>query len=83
MAKRAVGFDRLRQLPIADRLRLVEDLWDTIAAEAPDDALPVSPELQAESDNRLAAHRSDPSATQPWEEVRSRILRERGRRHEM
>jgi putative addiction module component (TIGR02574 family) len=80
MGKRAVDLDRLRQLPIGDRLQLVEDLWDTIAAEAPDEALPVSPELQGELDSRLAAHRSDPSAARPWEEVRSGIIRERGRR---
>lgn len=80
MAKRAVDSDRLRELPIAERLRLVKDLWDTIAADAPDEALPVSPELQAEFDRRLAAQRSDPPAARPWEEVRSEILRERGRR---
>lgn len=80
MAKRAVDFDKLRELPIAQRLQLVEDLWDTIAAEAPDEALPVSPELQAELDSRLEAHRSDPGAARPWEEVRSEIIRERGRR---
>lgn len=79
MAKRAVDFAKLRELPIAERLRLVEDLWDTIAAEAPDEALPVSPELQAELDRRLGDHRSDPTAAGPWEEIRSGILRERGR----
>ena len=31
MAKRAVDLDQLRQLPVAERLQLVEDLWDTIA----------------------------------------------------
>lgn len=79
MAKRAFDFDSLRELPIPDRLQLVEDLWDTIAAEAPDEAFPVSPELQAELDRRLADYRSDPNAARPWSEVRSGILRERRR----
>lgn len=77
MAKPAPDFDRLRTLPIPDRLQLVEDLWDTIAAESPDEALPVSPELQAELDRRLAAHHADPSSARPWDEVRAKILRGR------
>ncbi len=77
MAKRAVDLDELRRLPVADRLQLVEDLWDSIAAEAPDEALPLTPELAAELDRRLAEHRADPAAARPWPEVRAEILRER------
>ena len=74
MAKRAVDLQQLRQLPISERLQLVEALWDSIAAEAPDDAFPVSPELAAELEQRLADHRANPDAARPWEEVRAEIV---------
>ena len=74
MAKRAVDLQQLRQLPISERLQLVEELWDSIAAEAPDDAFPVSPELAAELEQRLADHRANPDAARPWEEVRAEIV---------
>ena len=81
MAKRAVDLTQLRKLPIADRLQLVEDLWDSIADEAPDEAFPLSPEIAAELDRRLAEHKANPSAVRPWAEVRADILagRKRGR----
>ena len=79
MAKRAVDLDHLRQLPVAERLQLVEDLWDTIAEEAPDDAVPLSPELAAELDRRLREHEDNPSAARPWADVRADILKGRDR----
>lgn len=62
-------------LSVAERLQLVADLWDSIAGEAPDDAFPITPELAAELDRRLAEHEADPSTAIPWDEVRARILR--------
>jgi putative addiction module component (TIGR02574 family) len=79
MAKRAVDLDHLRQLPISERLQLVEDLWDTIAAEAPDEAVPLSPELAAELDRRLHEHEANPSAARSWAHVRADILKGRDR----
>ena len=74
MAHPAVDLNALRQLSVAERLQLVEDLWDSIAQDAPDEALPVTPELAAELDRRIAEYERDPSAGQPWEVVRARIL---------
>ena len=47
----------LNNLPVEDRLKLVQDLWDSIAADTGD--LPVDPEHIAEIRERLAAYRSD------------------------
>ncbi|HEV3075573.1 MAG TPA: addiction module protein [Thermoanaerobaculia bacterium] len=63
----------LFELPVAERLRLVELLWDSIAAEP--EAVPITDELKAELDRRLADFEADPESGSPWEEVRSRILR--------
>ena len=73
MAHPAYDFEQLRQLSVSERLQLVEDLWDTIAADAPDDAFPVTPELAAELERRLAEHQADPAAARPWDEVYARL----------
>lgn len=62
-------------LPVAERLQLVEEIWDTIAA-APD-ALPLSEEDKRLIEERLEARRRDPQAGSSWEEVYARILSRR------
>jgi putative addiction module component (TIGR02574 family) len=75
MSDPAFDFESLRRLPVAERLQLVGDLWDSIAQDAPDEALPITPELAAELDRRLAESDADPSAGVPWDQVRAEILR--------
>jgi putative addiction module component (TIGR02574 family) len=48
---------KLRELPVEERIKLVEDLWDSIAADKK--ALPVTPEQRAELDRRLDAYEMD------------------------
>ena len=43
--------DGVRSLDLAQRLRVVEDLWDDIASEA--DLLPLTPAQRKELDKRL------------------------------
>jgi putative addiction module component (TIGR02574 family) len=74
MATPAVDFEALRRLSVSERLQLVEDLWDTIAQDAPDAALPLTPEMAAELDRRLAEHEANPGAAIPWETVRAELL---------
>jgi len=62
-------------LPLAERLQLVEDIWDTIAA-APE-ALPLTDEDRQLIDRRLTARQCDPQAGSPWEEVHARIVARR------
>jgi putative addiction module component (TIGR02574 family) len=47
----------LRDLPLNERIRLVEDLWDSIASDQ--NALPLTPEQQAELDRRLDAYEAN------------------------
>ena len=47
----------LTALPIQDRLRVVESLWDSIPA---DTAVEVSPEQRAELQRRIAARERSP-----------------------
>jgi len=61
-------------LPVAERLRLVETIWDSIA-EVPE-ALELTKAQEAELDSRLDAYRKDPAAGSPWPEVKARILKQ-------
>ena len=66
--------DELLTLPLAERIELVEDLWDSIAADA--GSVPVPESHRRELARRRAAHREDPNAARPWEEVRKRLWAE-------
>jgi putative addiction module component (TIGR02574 family) len=48
---------KLRELPVEERIKLVEDLWDSIAADRK--ALAITPDQQAELDGRLKAYEVD------------------------
>ena len=70
-----------RALSIAERLQLVEDVWDSIATEQPDaTALPITAAERAELDRRLDAHANDSGAAVPWSEVRAALARSPKRR---
>lgn len=68
------GATNYRSLPISERIELVEDIWNSIAEEAPGDTVPLTPEQRAELHRRLDAHRADPSSSIPWEAVRKRLF---------
>ena len=57
----------LRKLPLDERIRLVEDLWDSIASDQ--NALPLTSDQRAELDRRLDAYEADGDAGRPAEEV--------------
>ena len=61
----------LQHLSIAERILLVEQIWDSIAAESA--ALPVTPAQQEELDRRLEAFQNTPGEGDRWDRVKSRI----------
>lgn len=63
--------DALFQLPIAERMQLLEDLWDSIV-DSPE-TLPLTDGQKAELDRRLAAWRERPSEGASWPDVWARI----------
>lgn len=62
------------KLSVSERIQLVEDIWDSIAAEAPDDAFGLSQAQKAELHRRVAEHQADPSSAVPWEQVRAKLF---------
>lgn len=66
--------DAILKLPVAERLDLVEAIWDSLAdSPEAETALALTDEQRAELDRRLAEHLQDPSSAIPWEEVRRRL----------
>jgi putative addiction module component (TIGR02574 family) len=59
-------------LTVAERIQLVEELWDSIA-DAPE-VLELTDAQKAELDRRLEAHRADPDSAIPWETLRRELL---------
>jgi putative addiction module component (TIGR02574 family) len=61
----------IRQLPIPERLQLVEQIWDSIAED--EKQFQLTEAQRAELDRRLAAHEADPGRGSPWNEVKKRL----------
>ncbi|MCE2903089.1 MAG: addiction module protein [Gemmatimonas sp.] len=55
-----------------ERLQLVEDLWDSLALDAPE-SVPIPASHAQELDRRLEAYRRGETATRPWHEALDRI----------
>jgi putative addiction module component (TIGR02574 family) len=64
-----LGIDRLN---VAERVALVQEIWDSIAAEA--ESSPLTDEQRREVDRRWAAHLKNPQAAIPWEQVEAEAL---------
>lgn len=55
------------KLSVADRLQLVEDIWDSIAGHRA--AVPLTDDARSELNRRLDEQAADPGAGRPWSEV--------------
>jgi len=64
---------RVKDLPVEVRLKLVEDLWDSIAADQ--NKLPLTEAQKAELDNRLDEFEVDNDLGEPSNIVLERIRR--------
>lgn len=59
------------QLPIPERVVLVEKLWDSIADD--ETQFELTDTQKAELDRRLESHLQDPKRGKPWEDVKERL----------
>lgn len=62
----------IAQLTLAERIQLVEDLWDSIADEA-GKSLPLTEEQLGELQRRAQAHKEDPDAAIAWDQLRAEL----------
>ena len=63
-----------RDLSVAERIQLVEDIWDSIAVEG-SEAVALTDAQREELQRRVQAHEANPSSAIPWEQVRTELLR--------
>ncbi|MEZ4281934.1 MAG: addiction module protein [Myxococcota bacterium] len=63
--------EELLKLSTAEKLELVEELWDSIPED--DEALSLTAEQREDLDRRLAESDADPDGGVPWEIARERI----------
>ena len=68
----SLGIDKLSR---DERIALIQDIWDTITAEAPPP--PLSDELRTELRRRVAEHQAHPEDAIPWEQVEAEIMARR------
>jgi len=64
---------KIQELPVEERIKIVEDLWDSIAADQ--EALRLTAEQKAELDRRLDVYESDGNRGRPAREVLADIRR--------
>ncbi|OLE55925.1 MAG: addiction module protein [Acidobacteria bacterium 13_1_20CM_3_53_8] len=59
------------QMSVAERIQLVEDIWDSIAAVP--EAIPLTDEERQELDRRLEMYAQNPDEGIPWDELKERV----------
>lgn len=69
--------DSIFNLSAAEKLQLVEDLWDDLASSP--EAIPVHDWQREELDRRKTKHAGDPTSGLSWEEVKQNIRSRHGR----
>ena len=63
----------ISRLTLAEKLQLVEELWDDIAAS--EDALPIPDWHKQILNEDEARYQANPNEGLPWPEVKARLLR--------
>lgn len=67
--------DRILKLSVPERMQLVEDIWESIAAFP--DAIELTPTQRRDLDRRFASMNTNPDSCIPWEIVKKEIFRKR------
>jgi putative addiction module component (TIGR02574 family) len=73
MSAQAIA-ESFRKLSPPEKIRLLQDLWNEIAAES--ESMPLSESQRLVLDERLRRHDENPEDVEPWDKVRNDILSE-------
>lgn len=65
------SLEDIRRMPIAERIKLVGDIWDSIAAV--ESEVPVTEAQRKELERRLEEYERDPRAGKTWEDVKKSL----------
>jgi len=64
-------FSEILQLSVAERIQLVEDIWDSVAAFP--DEVPLTERQKKELDCRLQSYAQNPQEGILWEELKAQL----------
>jgi putative addiction module component (TIGR02574 family) len=67
---KSLGIDRLG---VDERLTLVEEIWDSIAADSA--AVPLTDAQRSELDRRIKEHEANPDDVVSWDKVKTGALK--------
>ena len=59
------------QMSVAERIQLVEDIWDSIVADP--ESLPLTDAQRQELDRRLEMYAQNPDEGIPWDELKEKV----------
>jgi putative addiction module component (TIGR02574 family) len=65
--------EEILALPVSERIKLVEDIWDSIAAVP--EAVELTDAQMEEIERRIEDYRANPDDVVPWEVVKERLRR--------
>lgn len=68
---KSVSVADILELPVQERIRLVELIWESIAAVP--EAVEVTPEIKADLEARLKEFEANPEAGYSWDQVKSHL----------
>jgi putative addiction module component (TIGR02574 family) len=66
----------LLKLPPRERAELAMALWESLTDGGREVEVALTPEQEAELDQRLAEHLANPATAIPWDEIRKKLLGE-------
>jgi putative addiction module component (TIGR02574 family) len=67
-----VTYSEILELPPAERLQLLEAIWDSLTSVP--EAIPVSQEIRDELDRRLESYYENPDSARPWKEIKEKLF---------
>ena len=76
-ARKPITVADVANMSVHERMQLVEDIWDSIAADS--QAARLTAAQKAELDRRLRAKRKNPDAGVPWDVAKAMIRARHGK----
>ena len=74
MVTHAVNLEAIKQLSVAERIMIVEEIWDSIPSNA---EIELTETQKAELDRRVELLENNPNRGSTWDEVKQRLHAQR------
>jgi putative addiction module component (TIGR02574 family) len=71
MSHMSTELSDILQMSVAERIQLVEDIWDSIAASP--ESIPITDVQKEELDRRLQAYTQNPGEGVSWDELKEKV----------